>query len=146
MRTIITLCASVAFYKHVGELADQLERMGFKVRLPKTARTMRDSGNYDVDSHKTWYDKPEDFAKKSALIRAHFEEVAKCDAILVVNDEKHGIQGYIGPNVLMEMGLAFYLNKAIYVLNALDKDTPVYEEVLGMNSIILNGDLMGIKG
>jgi hypothetical protein len=107
---------------------------------------MRASGNYDVAAYKTWYDNAADFTIKAQLMRDHFDEVAKGDSILVVNDEKHGVPGYIGPNVLMEMGLAFYLKKTIYVLNAIDKDMPIYEEVLGMGSIILDRDVAEIVG
>ncbi len=67
------------------------------------------------------------------------------DAILVVNDEKNGVPGYIGANVLMEMGLAFYLNKPIYVLNSVSPDTPAFEEIIGMNSIVIKGDLDKIR-
>jgi nucleoside 2-deoxyribosyltransferase len=144
MSTIV-ICSSAAFYEHVNEVADQLEKRGFKVVVPKTARKMRASGDYDVKKAKTWYDKPEDFTIKASLMREHFEEVAKGDVVLVVNDEKHAVKGYIGPNVLMEMGLAFYLNKPIYVLNAINEDMPVYEEIVGMGSIILNGDLTKVR-
>jgi nucleoside 2-deoxyribosyltransferase len=143
MSTIV-FCSSANFYKHVNELAAQLEANGFTIVVPKTARRMRASGNYDVDAVKTWYGNPDDFTVKADLMRGHFDEIANGDVILVVNDKKHDIDGYIGPNVLMEMGLAFYLRKPIYVLNNIDKNMPVYEEVLGMGSQILNGDLTKI--
>lgn len=137
----IVICSSAAFYEHANEVADELREKGYEVIVPATARNMKESGNYDVDSVKTWFDSPEDFSKKARLMRGHFDEVAAADVILVINDKKHGIDGYIGPNVLMEMGLAFYLDKPIYVLNPVDKMLPVYEEVVGMGSIILRGDI-----
>ncbi|HUD10309.1 MAG TPA: hypothetical protein VMR28_01405 [Candidatus Saccharimonadales bacterium] len=143
MKTI-TLCSSAAFYEHVNSIATELTANGFKTVVPKTARSMQTTGNYDVTAVKTWYKNSADFNKKAELMRGHFEEVAKGDAVLVVNDEKHGIKGYIGSNVLMEMGLAFYLHKPIYVLNNVDREMPVYEEVLGMNSIILDGTISKI--
>ena len=106
---------------------------------------MRKTGDYDVSHYKTWYDNEEDFHKKAVLMRGHFDEVVKADAVLVVNDDKNGIVGYIGPNVLMEMGLAFHLKKPIYVLNDIESSMPVYEEVMGMGSMILHGDLNQIK-
>ena len=140
MKTIV-MCSSLAFYEHVNKLADELEQKGFNVVVPYTARKMRKSGNYDVKTAKTWYDNPDDFTRKAELMRGHFEEVAKGDITLVINDEKHGIKGYIGPNVLMEMGLAFHLDKPIYVLNDIDKTMPVYEEVYGMGCKIMGGKL-----
>jgi hypothetical protein len=144
MKTIV-LCSSAAFYEHVGKLADELTVMGWKAIIPQTARKMKASGNYDVDAVKTWYKDPSHFNRKTALMRDHFNEVAGSDAILVVNDEKQGVPGYIGPNALMEMGIAFHLNKPIYVLNPVAEGNPVYEEVMGMGSTILNGALNNIK-
>ncbi len=142
---IITLCSSAAFYRHVNDLATKLEKRGYKAIVPLTARRMKNSGNYDVGHYKTWYDDAADFTKKAQLMHGHFDEVTKADAILIVNDEKHGIAGYIGPNVLMEMGLAFYLGKPIYVLNPVTNEMPVYEEVVGMGGVIINDRLDKIK-
>lgn len=143
MKTIV-LCASAAFYEHLNQIADELGALGFKTVVPLSARQMREKDDYSVEAVKTWYKNPEDFDKKAAFIRGHFEEVAKGDLILVVNDEKNGIPGYIGSNVLLEMGLAFYLNKPIFVLNPVSKTAPNYEEVMGMGSIILDGDITKI--
>ena len=140
----IVLCSSATFYQHVNELAVELEAMGYKVVVPHNARQMAQSGDYDPAKYKTWYTNAGDFAKKADFMRQHFDEVAAGDAVLVVNDEKHGVKGYIGPNGLLEMGLAFYLNKPIYVLNDFDKTMGNYEEVYGMNSIFLKGDVTRI--
>jgi hypothetical protein len=44
----------------------------------------------------------------------------------------------------MEMGLAFYLRKKIYLLNPVP-DTPWKEEVLGMEPVVVSGVLEVIK-
>ncbi len=142
---LITICSSADFYRHVNELADELGAMGYKVLVPATASKMKTSGIYEVSHYKTWYNNKKDFHKKAQLMRGHFDEIARADAILVVNDEKHGIKGYVGPNVIMEMGLAFYLNKPIYVLNKINEKMPTYEEVMGLGSVIIRGDLSRIK-
>lgn len=145
-RTTVVICSSAAFYEHVNQLADELAAMGFNAVVPATAKKMREKNNYSVESMKTWYKNPGDFVKKAELMRGHFDEVAKGDVVLVVNDEKHGVSGYIGSNVLLEMGLGFYLNKPIYVLNPISPDVSNYEEVVGMGSVFINGDLRKIKG
>lgn len=145
MGKIITLCSSAQFYKHVNELADKLEEMGYTALVPGNAKKMRASGNYDVAQHKTWFDNPGDFGKKREFMDAHFKEVEKADAVLLVNDEKHGKPGYIGPNGLMEMAVAYFLKKPIYVLNDVDKDNSVYEEVYGMGCVILHGDISKVS-
>ena len=144
MKTVV-ICSSAAFYEHVNQIADELAGRGFEVVVPASALKMKASGNYDVDSHKTWYKNPEEYHRKAELMHGHFDKVAIGDAVLVVNDEKRGIKGYIGPNALMEMGLAFHLHKPIYVLNTVDEEMPVYEEVIGMGSVILGGDLSKIE-
>jgi nucleoside 2-deoxyribosyltransferase len=140
MATIV-ICSSASFYEHVNQVAAELRERGFEVVVPSSAEKMAKTGDYDVTKHKTWYDKPADFERKAALMHEHFDKVATGGITLVVNDEKKGVKGYIGPNALMEMGLAFHLQKPIYVLNNVDKDMPVYEEVIGMGSIILDGDI-----
>ena len=44
----------------------------------------------------------------------------------------------------MEMTVAFYLNKPIYLLNALPDEPPYLEEIIGMNPIPLSGNLSSI--
>ena len=137
----IVLCSSAAFYQQVGELAQEIKAMGLNAVIPTTAQTMAQTGNYDVASYKTWYNDDADYGKKANLMRHHFNEVAHGDSILVVNHEKHGQANYIGPNVLMEMSLAFYLKKPIYILNGLPDVTPFEEEIKGMQPIVLHGDI-----
>ncbi len=144
-KKIIFIVSSANFYRHVNEIADKLEKRGFKAEVPISAAKMRQTGNYDVEALRSWHKDPKDFAIKSDLIRQNLVKIPGVDAILVVNDEKNGVPGYIGANVLIEMGLAFYLNKPIYVLNSVSPDTPVFEEIIGMNSIVIKGDLDKIK-
>ena len=115
--------------------------MGFEVILPSGAAKMRSENNFEASSIKSWYDDPADFYLKADLMREHFVSIQKSDLVLVINDKKHGMDGYVGPNVVMEMGVAFYLNKPIYVLNEVSKEMPTYEEVLGVMPILLDGTL-----
>lgn len=140
MKTI-TICSSANFYKQVNELKQELEALGYAVLVPLTATKMQASGDYDVTHYKTWFGNADDYDKKAALMRAHFDEVAKGDAVLVVNNEKHGTPNYIGGNVLMEMAIAFHLGRPIYVLNDLPNESPFTEEIIGLGSVPLQGDL-----
>lgn len=140
-KPIITICSSANFYRQVVDLQQQLIDQGYEVIIPHNARVMAQSGDFDVSHYKTWFDDAKDYDKKAALMRGHFDEVAKGDAILVVNNEKHGVANYIGGNVLMEMSLAFYLKKPIYILNQIPEESAFLEEILGMQPIVLGGDL-----
>ncbi|MBI2008875.1 hypothetical protein HYS84_00500 [Candidatus Saccharibacteria bacterium] len=141
----IVICSSANFYKHALEVSEQLKEMGYKTLVPITIKKMKRSGNFNASDYRIWFKNPDAFKRKTYLMRNHFNKIAKSDAVLVVNDEKRGIKGYIGANVLMEMGLALHLGKLIYIFNGVPADSPIYEEVRAMQSKIINGDLSKIK-
>ena len=49
------------------------------------------------------------------LIREHYKKILRSDGIIVVNEEKNGIAGYVGGNTLMEMGFAHVHNRDIFI-------------------------------
>lgn len=122
-------------------MQDELKKKGLNVIIPSNAEQMKRTGDYDASHYKTWYKNKADYHKKTALITGHFNEVKKADAILVVNNEKHGISNYIGGNALMEMAIAFYLGIPIYILNEIPKESTFLEEIIGLNPIVLHGKL-----
>jgi hypothetical protein len=142
----LTICSSASFYRHAVELARQLEAQGFAVLLPHSAKQMRDSGDFDLSHYQTWHANPEDYHKKTELMRRHFDEVEKGDAVLVINDEKRGVANYIGGNVLMEMSLAFYLRKPIFILNGVPESSMLEEEIRGLEPVLLGGTIDGLRG
>lgn len=144
-KPIITICSSANFYRRVVDIQPRIEAMGFEVIIPISAKKMKATGDFDVVKNRSWLTNPNDYHIKTAYIREHFKEVARSDAILIINEEKHGRPGYIGPNVLMEMALAFHLKLPIYTLNPIDPESPFTEELIGMESIIINGDLTKIQ-
>lgn len=143
MKTIV-LCSSGSFYEHVNQIAAELEKKGYKTVVPATAYKMLKSGDYDIAKVKGWIENPTLFKLKHQLAMAHFEEVAKGDAVLIVNDDKPDWQNYIGPNSTMEWGVAYYLGKPVFILNGVPKDSNCYEEVYGMATVI-DGDLDNIN-
>jgi hypothetical protein len=137
----IVICSSASFYKNLFPIQEALKSFGYKVVLPKTAKKMKKNNNFDVVSHKTWYKNPKDYYKKRALMDAHFKEVVKGDAILVTNFDKNGVKGYIGGNALMEITLAYYFKKPIFILNDIAVNSPIKEEIYGVNPVFLKGNL-----
>jgi nucleoside 2-deoxyribosyltransferase len=141
----ITLCGSIAFYNEMLAVKKQLEGEGHEIKLPPLEITGRDGKPLSViDYYKirreaneadTWV-----WEEKKKAIMAHFEKIKWSDIILVLNYDKKGIAGYIGGNTLMEIGVAFYLDKPIYLLNKVP-EISYKEEILGMWPKILNGDL-----
>jgi hypothetical protein len=137
---VIALCSSADFFRDVIEVKKQLVKLGFSVLLPHGAIIMQRSGNYSVSDLKTWF-KDNDYRRKTMFINDHFKKIAKSQAILVVNNKKRSIDGYIGGATLMEMTIAHYLKKKIFIMNPVSKELPYYEEVFGLSPIIINGDL-----
>ncbi len=134
---IITLCASTKFYDHVNKLVPKLKALGHEVFQPKTSlpnvKLLKDDAS---EKYREW---------RKSLIDVHLGKIEKSDAILVVNDSKNGVSGYIGTNTLMEITIAYYLKKKVFILNAVDSENPVYDEVFAINATILDGDLSKIS-
>ena len=103
----IVLCASASAYRGVLALEERLKKLGFSVRIPYTAGRMRASGDYRVETYKTWFKDPKKFSRKTWLMKEHFKKIKEGGALLVVNEPKNGMKGYVGGAVLTEMAVAF---------------------------------------
>lgn len=141
----ITICSSASFYKDVLDIEKRLNKLGFKVMIPSTAYKMKRNKNFDISVYKTWYKNPNHYKKKAKLMNDHFKKVMQADAILVINLDKNGTEGYIGGNGLMEMALAFHYNKPIFIYNNILNDNIFLEEILGMHPIFIQQDLSKIS-
>lgn len=135
----IAVCGSLTFYKEIRQIQKKLELSGHRALVPKSIRLMEEEG----------YKKPQTVAerlkaeKKYHFISEHFKKVEEADAILVVNPNNHGIAGYVGGNTFLEIGVAFYLGKKIYLFNPIPHME--YElELASMYPIVLNGDFSKI--
>ncbi|MFI5240563.1 MAG: hypothetical protein ACHQUB_02550 [Candidatus Saccharimonadia bacterium] len=137
----IAICSSANFYEQVNEISDRLAEKGFSVVVPLTANIMRENGDYDVSHYRTWLSDDSKYDRKTYLMKHHFAKVAESDAILVVNNEKHGVPNYVGGNVLMEMALAMHLDKPIFLLNEIPTQSNFLEEIIGLGPIVLHGEL-----
>ncbi len=145
----ITICGSIAFFDEMLEVKEKLEQLGHEVDLPPTeiidenGRMISVKEYYRLrkeehNSNDSWI-----WTRKKEAILNHFRKIKWADVVLVLNYEKNNIAGYIGGNTLIEMGLALWLKKKIFLLNEIPEI--VYkEEILGMQPIVLNGDLRNL--
>lgn len=144
----ITICGSIMFIDEMFEVKNKLEALGHEVKLP-LPELIDKNGN--AMSVKEFYvtrkeASPSDewvWKEKAGAIRAHFDKVVWSDAILVLNYNKNNIPGYIGANTLMEMGLAFHLEKKIFLLKSVPQIS-YQEEILGMHPMVIKDDLSAI--
>ena len=67
----ITICSSASFYKQVIEAEKALKEMGFKVFVPLTAGKMKRSGDFRVETYKTWFKDPDSYKRKTFLTKHH---------------------------------------------------------------------------
>ena len=130
---IITICGSSTFAAEMGKAADYLKNKGHAVHTPEPLVS------------EEWYRQhhgQEDFLKmKPIWIKNHFKKIADSEAVLILNKDKKGIAGYFGSNTLMEIAVALFLQKKIFILNAISRDHPHYEEFSAFEAIVLRGDL-----
>jgi len=137
----ITVCGSLTFAKKMIEAKEKLEKAGYQVNLPPDTKIVvkgkLNHNDLDVDF---------EHCVKNNVLRKHFNNIEHSDAILVLNYDKNGIKGYIGTSSLMETGLAYFLNKKIFLLNPLPHHSEHrwVHEVRIINPVILNGDLTKI--
>lgn len=147
MKKIITLTGSVSFYKDFFAIEKELNTLGYDVLMSDTALQVKESGIYNEMFYKPWKSDSNEshYTQKAECIRSLMTKIEKSNALLVVNLEKNGKKGYIGGNMLINMGLAFYLNKSIFIYNPIYQDSLFKEEILGMLPVIINRDLKKIK-
>jgi hypothetical protein len=138
----IMICGSMIFIKDIIKAKKDLDKLGHKASIPhgtephQKDRTFLDS----LDSNMK-------YCIKNNVMKRNFDLVAENDAVLVLNHRKNGIDGYIGVSVLMEMAVAHYLNKKIFILNNIPHfdDVRWAHEVAIMQPVILDGDFGKIK-
>ena len=137
----IFLCASMSFYPELVEIEAKLKAKGFAVGIPASARMMKKRNDFEVAHFKGVVS----YEKRGKLIRGNFRDIANADAILVINNTKNGVSGYIGTNVLMEIAMAFYFKKKIYIWNSFPVDSPFAEELACFDAKVIDKDLDEIQ-
>src|SRR5688572_22291897 len=106
---IITLSGSMAFADRMLQIKSELESAGHTVAAPTANAALQAA-----------YDAKEDdriITLEHDLMAEHIDRIRNCDVLLVVNEAKNGLEGYVGTNVLIELGTALALGKKIFLLN-----------------------------
>jgi hypothetical protein len=133
----LVLCGSMAFAKKMIQTKTDLIALNHEPNLNELIEgyVKQDvSVSEAIKENKIKYD----------IFKVYFEEIKNSDSILVINEEKKGVKGYIGGNAFLEMGFAYVLDKKIFLLNDIP-DLPIKDEIIAMKPIVLNGDLSLIK-
>jgi nucleoside 2-deoxyribosyltransferase len=135
--TKIFLAASMNFYPKLLQVESELKSRGFEVEIPVSAKIMRKNNDFVVEHFKGIYSN----TQKADFFRENLTNMEKCDSVLVINEEKNGIAGYVGTSVIMEIGIAFYLHKRIYLWNELMTNASYKPEIDAFEVTVINQDL-----
>lgn len=130
----IAICGSMFFAESMLEAKKTLEANGHTVSVPRFIAMYNGKDRAEREAMSAANKIERD------AIRCHWEEIKKSDAILVLNHEKNGVEGYVGGNTLMEMGFAHVLGKKIFMLNPIP-DMPYRDEMEGVKPTVINGKL-----
>ena len=120
---IITICSSAKFYDKIPKIKRELEDLGHQVLTPSLEFSRQDAK----------------LKIENDLIMKHFKKIELCDAVYITNYNTNEVKGYIGGNTLMEMGLAYYLGKNIFMLNEIPK-MPYTDEIIAVKPIVIGTD------
>ena len=134
----IFITASKSAYDHVQRIKAELEEAGHIVTPP--------NGFDDPDQESTTKQlSAEEYSDwKAEMIREDGRIDAAHDTVLVLNFEKHGQPNYIGGATFLEMFKAFDLGKKLYLYNPIP-DGMLTDEIIGLQPIVIYGDLLQIK-
>lgn len=136
----IMIVGSTVFAKEMLEVKEQLQALGHKVETPSNLEehvadpTLRDNLALDKE-----------LVSGKNVMHVGFERVEWSDAVLVLNYDHKGIEGYIGASALMEIGVAGYLRKKIFVLNPIASDQRYTHEIDVLGGQLIDGDLSKIR-
>ena len=135
----IVVCGSMTASKKMASLERELFELGHEVDLPRFTKVYA-----GFDDEGEMHSESAENKVKYGLIRHYFGVVREGDAVLVVNECRHGIPNYVGGSTLIEMAFAHVLDKPVYLLNSVP-DMQYRDEIEVMTTEVLNGDLTKIK-
>lgn len=132
----------MSFAKEMVELQSKLTSIGHEVSIPSDTELHLKEPNTIDD-----LDKDLEHVIANNVLRACFDLLAASEAVIFLNLPKNGIEGYIGTSALMEMGLAYYLKKKIYLMYPFPSrhEHRWAQEVASIQPVVLNGDISTIK-
>lgn len=134
----IVICGSMSMHVKMFEVKSSLELMGHDVVMPGT-----DNINEELDKDGNSVESAH-IKIRDDLIRDYYEKIKKSDAVLVVNENRKGLEGYIGGNTFLEIGFAHVLRKKLYILNRYSDQLSYFDEINAMQPVVLRGDLSAL--
>lgn len=134
----IFIACSKHFYSEIERIVKALETTGHDVSYPNSYDEPFAEEKFKAMSAK------EHVEWKGMMMKKDDDNIKPQDAILVLNFEKKNIPNYIGGATFLEIYVAWKMGKKIFFYNPLP-NCSFTDELIGINPIIINGDLSLIK-
>ena len=127
------------FAEKMLEVKRQLEVLGHKVFLSLNTESFQGKSDEAKEELKLKQKFSED------AIKHFWRTMDQCEALLILNLDKHNISNYIGGNSLLDMGYAHNLGQKIFLYGPVP-DIDFYKtEIEAMRPTIINGNLKLIQ-
>lgn len=125
--------------KEMLSVAKELEALGHETTVPDFAEDYA-----ELDSHEQMHSESYKNKINHDLIRGYYDKIDASDAVLIMNIDRKGIEGYVGGNSFLEMGFAHVLNKKLYLWKAIP-EMGYKDEMIAMQPEVLNEDLQKLE-
>ncbi len=120
----ICLVGSMRDVERIKEIGNILKERGHRVIMPVDA-----SDAHFADRAKA----------KHEFMQGMFNNIKQCESVLAVNDvPRGGVEGYIGPNTFLQLGMAMALGKPLFALKKWNERLPYKEELDAMGITLLD--------
>lgn len=138
----IMICGSMSFANEMIAAQKELTEMGYEVSVPCDTELHVSNPDF-IDN----LDADRQHLIENNVIKRCFETLAAADSVVFLNFPKNGVEGYLGTSSLMEMGLAYYLGKKIFLLFPHPKPSEARwaHEVASFQPVILNGNIASLQ-
>jgi len=135
------ICGSTTFAHDMLKLKNDLEMLGHDVKTPLGMEPHLTDPSFGDNLEENLK-----FCIENDVMRANFNQIKDRDAVLIFNKMKNNIEGYIGVSVLMEMAIAHFLNKKIFIMYEIPhfNNHRWAHEVSIMQPTVINEDLTKI--
>jgi hypothetical protein len=128
------IACSKHFYHRIPKIQKELESYGHQISMPNSydAPLMEEEiKKKGLEAHVQW---------KAEMLKRDKQNIAPNDGILILNFQKNNQPNYIGGATFLEIFRAWEMNKKLFLYNPIP-DNIFKDELIGMNPLILNGDL-----
>jgi nucleoside 2-deoxyribosyltransferase len=131
----IAICSSMVFTEKMIEIQQSLNKIGHEACISIFANAYIGKTVQEKEEITIYHKNEKD------AIRKFWKIIKTCDAILVLNYTRRGIENYIGGNTFLEMGFAHVLNKKIFLMNPIPDVLLYKSEIEAMKPEIIYQDI-----